>query len=228
MRGVRFWGRFSCYLGLKCGPDRTNGPDSRFRLKSGLEKRTERRHLTWYGGIRTYVRCVSSTGQTAVLPHLSPPAVHTVGSCADSRLRSTGSVSWPSTCRAVGLTCIPLVAETLGGLAEHFISIIQVIGRSIRLRSGAERDSDTTQHLYGNASHSATCTGWTHLDCFLFKWVLQIIFLGILITFIKRKMYCTGVYVLVGRPCPLLLQVGNQAYPEFCSGLVRKSDEYHY
>ncbi len=42
-------------------------------------------------------------------------------------------------CRAAGLTCIPLVAETLGGLAEDFISTIKIIDRSIRLRSGTDR-----------------------------------------------------------------------------------------
>ncbi len=42
-------------------------------------------------------------------------------------------------CRDAGLSCVPLVAETLGGLAEDFISPVQVIGRSICLRSGADR-----------------------------------------------------------------------------------------
>ncbi len=51
-------------------------------------------------------------------------------------------------CRDAGLSCAPLVAETLGGLAEDFISTIQVIGRSIRLRSGADRDTDTSTILY--------------------------------------------------------------------------------
>ena len=55
-------------------------------------------------------------------------------------------------CHNAGLTCVPLVAETLGGLAEDFISTIQVIGRSIRLRSGADRDTDTTKHLFGRVS----------------------------------------------------------------------------
>ncbi len=55
-------------------------------------------------------------------------------------------------CRNAGLTCVPLVAETLGGLAKDFISTIQVIGRSIRLRSGADRDTDTTKHLFGRVS----------------------------------------------------------------------------
>ncbi len=56
-------------------------------------------------------------------------------------------------CRSMpmGLTCIPLVAETLGGLAEDFISTIRDIGRSIGLRSGAE-DKTTTKHLFGSVS----------------------------------------------------------------------------
>ncbi|XP_064394938.1 uncharacterized protein LOC135342184 [Halichondria panicea] len=55
-------------------------------------------------------------------------------------------------CRSVGMTCIPLVAETLGGLAEDFISTIRDIGRSICLRSGADRDSVTIKHLFGRVS----------------------------------------------------------------------------
>ncbi len=45
-----------------------------------------------------------------------------------------------------------VVAETLGGLAKDLISMIQVIGRSIRLRSGADRDTDTTKHLFSRIS----------------------------------------------------------------------------
>ena len=55
-------------------------------------------------------------------------------------------------CRSVGLTCIPLVAETLGGLAEDFVSTIRDIGRSICLRSGTDRDIVTTKHLFGRVS----------------------------------------------------------------------------
>ena len=54
-------------------------------------------------------------------------------------------------CRSVGLTCILLVAETLGGLAEDFVSTIQDIGRSIYLHSGADRDI-VTKHLFGRVS----------------------------------------------------------------------------
>ncbi len=49
-------------------------------------------------------------------------------------------------CRSVGLTCIPLVAETLGGLADDFVSTIRDIGQSIGVRSGADR------HLFGRVS----------------------------------------------------------------------------
>ena len=55
-------------------------------------------------------------------------------------------------CRSVGMTCIPLVAETLGGLAEDFISTIRDIGRSICLRSGADRHSVTIKHLFERVS----------------------------------------------------------------------------
>ena len=55
-------------------------------------------------------------------------------------------------CRSSGLDCIPLVAETLGGLAEDFIATIKAIGRSLRLRSGSDRESDPTRHLFGRIS----------------------------------------------------------------------------
>ncbi len=55
-------------------------------------------------------------------------------------------------CRSMGLTCIPLVAETLGGLDEDFVSTIRDISRSICLRSGADRDIVTTKHLFGRVS----------------------------------------------------------------------------
>ncbi len=55
-------------------------------------------------------------------------------------------------CRSMGLTCIPLVAETLGGLADDFVSTIRDIGRSIGLRSGADGDKITTKHLFGRVS----------------------------------------------------------------------------
>ena len=45
-----------------------------------------------------------------------------------------------------------LVAETLGGLADDFISTIRDIGRSIGLRSGADQDIVTTKHLFGRVS----------------------------------------------------------------------------
>ena len=48
-----------------------------------------------------------------------------------------------SACRAAGGECIPLVAETLGGLSEDSILTIRAIGRAIGLRSSAP---DPTYH----------------------------------------------------------------------------------
>ena len=62
--------------------------------------------------------------------------------------RKLASSNWTN-CRSMGLTCIPLVAETLGGLADDFISTIRDISRSIGLRSGADGDKITTKHLFG-------------------------------------------------------------------------------
>ena len=55
-------------------------------------------------------------------------------------------------CRSSGLDCIPLVAETLRGLGEKFIATIKAMGRSLCLRSGSDRESDPTRHLFGRIS----------------------------------------------------------------------------
>ena len=40
-----------------------------------------------------------------------------------------------STCRSAGVECIPMVAETLGGLASDCISTIRAIGSAVQARS---------------------------------------------------------------------------------------------
>ena len=53
------------------------------------------------------------------------------------------------TCRSAGLECIPLVLETIGGLASDSISTIRAIGRAIEARSGSPL---ATTQLFGRVS----------------------------------------------------------------------------
>ena len=54
-----------------------------------------------------------------------------------------------SACRSNGTDFIPLVAETLGGLAEDTIRTVRSIGHAIADRSGSLDPSTTSRHLYG-------------------------------------------------------------------------------
>ena len=54
-----------------------------------------------------------------------------------------------SACRSTGTDFIPLVAETLGGLAEDTIRTVRSIGHAIADRSGSLDPSTTSRHLYG-------------------------------------------------------------------------------
>ena len=54
-----------------------------------------------------------------------------------------------SACRSSGTDFVPLVAETLGGLAEDTISTIQNISRAFDIRCGTTDSSPTSGHLFG-------------------------------------------------------------------------------
>ena len=54
-----------------------------------------------------------------------------------------------STCRSAGVECIPMVAETLGGLASDCISTIRAIGSAVQARSGSP---EATNQLFGRVS----------------------------------------------------------------------------
>ena len=51
-------------------------------------------------------------------------------------------------CREAGVECIPIVAETLGGLAKDTIHTISSLGRAIAGRAGSMDPSSTTRHLF--------------------------------------------------------------------------------
>ena len=51
-------------------------------------------------------------------------------------------------CREAGVECIPLVVETLGGLAEDFIRTIRSLGQAIADRTSSWDPSYTTRHLF--------------------------------------------------------------------------------
>ena len=57
-----------------------------------------------------------------------------------------------SACRAVGAECIPLVAETLGGLSKDSIHTIRAIGRDIGLRLSSPNPSISSKHLFGRVA----------------------------------------------------------------------------
>ena len=59
-----------------------------------------------------------------------------------------------SNCRSAGLEFIPLVFETLGGLAEDSISTLRSLGRSIALRTGPQDASTCSKQLF----HPACCS----------------------------------------------------------------------
>ena len=54
-----------------------------------------------------------------------------------------------SDCRSVGMDFIPLVAETLGGLAEDTIRMTRAIGKALGKRTNPDDPSTSTKHLFG-------------------------------------------------------------------------------
>ena len=54
-----------------------------------------------------------------------------------------------SACRSSGTDFVPLVVETLGGLAVDFIKTITSISHAIADRSGSPEPATTSQHLFG-------------------------------------------------------------------------------
>ena len=54
-----------------------------------------------------------------------------------------------SACRSAGLHFIPLVAETLGGLADDTIQTVRSIGKAIADRVGTTDSSNSSKHLFG-------------------------------------------------------------------------------
>ena len=62
-----------------------------------------------------------------------------------------------SACRAVGAECIPLLAETLGGLSEDSILNIRAIGRAIGLRTSSPDPSISSKHLFGRVAIILWC-----------------------------------------------------------------------
>ena len=51
-------------------------------------------------------------------------------------------------CREAGVECIPIVAETLGGLAEDTIFTVRSLGRAIADRTGSMDPISTTRHIF--------------------------------------------------------------------------------
>ena len=67
-----------------------------------------------------------------------------------------------SNCRSAGLEFIPLVFETLGGLAEDSISTLHSLGRSIALRTGPQDASKQLFHRAATALWRGNAGLWLH------------------------------------------------------------------
>ncbi len=70
-----------------------------------------------------------------------------------------------SACRSSGTDFVPLVAETLGGLAEDTIRTITIISRAIENRCGTSDSTPTTSHLFGRVAMAlwrGTASLWLH------------------------------------------------------------------
>ena len=51
-------------------------------------------------------------------------------------------------CRAAGVEFVPIVAETLGGLAEDTVNTVRAIGKAIAQRTGPHVSSTSTSQLF--------------------------------------------------------------------------------
>ena len=68
-------------------------------------------------------------------------------------------------CREAGVECIPIVAESLGGLAEDAIHTIRSLGQAIADRAGSLEPPSTTRHLFqrfGIALWRGNACLWLH------------------------------------------------------------------
>ena len=72
---------------------------------------------------------------------------HTFRKCgAHGRYKLASNLS---ACHSTGTNFIPLVAETMGGLAEDTIHTVRSIGRAITDRAGSPDPAITSRHLFG-------------------------------------------------------------------------------
>ena len=73
-----------------------------------------------------------------------------------------------STCRTLGLECVPMIVEVLGGLASDFITTVSAIGHAIDLRAGSSSDSsDSASHLFQRVCIALWCSNatlWFHCN----------------------------------------------------------------
>ena len=68
-----------------------------------------------------------------------------------------------SECCSIGVDFIPLVAETLGGLAKDTISTVRLIGKVLGQRVSPSDPSISTKHLFGQLAMSAAGSTVIHL-----------------------------------------------------------------
>ncbi len=124
-------------------------PPRRF-LAYCLARRLARATSSYHAGaldVRPPLMCLSSARYRSS-PSLSFP---NTWPCPPSWCAEK-ACSQPSACRSSGTDFVPLVAETLGGLAEDTIRTITNISRAIENRCGTSDSTPTTSHLFGHVA----------------------------------------------------------------------------
>ena len=68
-----------------------------------------------------------------------------------------------ASCRSAGVEFVPVVAETLGGLAEDSIRTVRAIGRAIAQRASSSSDTSTaTTQLFRRLAWRGNACLWLH------------------------------------------------------------------
>ena len=94
-------------------------------------------------------------------------AAYTPGHAIEVGVRRKVAANLPS-CRSAGVDFIPIVAETLGGLAEDTISTISTLGMAITQRVGPTTDDDSSPAIrqlfnkYAVTLWRGNATLWMH------------------------------------------------------------------
>ena len=78
-------------------------------------------------------------------------AAFTPGHALQVGIQRKLSAHLPS-CRAAGVEFIPIVAETLGGLAQDTVYVVRTLGEALAQQGGYQDPTTTTSHLFNRLS----------------------------------------------------------------------------